>query len=300
MRLPSLRNLQVFEAAARHQNFREAADSLFLTHGAVVRQVKALEAELGVELFARVGRRVVLTQHGQRLQIAMSNALKLITETTNELRWESTPSTNHLAVTVVPSFASRWLAARLCDFHARHPEVTVELIPTIAPLDLVAKQIPLGIRMGSGNWNGLEAERLAAEALFPVASAGGVEGFDELPASVRDMQHYPLLNPYDEWERWFKRAGVMTPPAVSGMTYEDSTLLLRAVEERKGIALGRKWLVTDSIKDGKLVRLPGPSIPVNRDYYLVRPRSTPLTPAMRCFMSWIREQIEHDSADDDA
>ncbi|WDD91543.1 LysR substrate-binding domain-containing protein [Burkholderia sp. FERM BP-3421] len=291
MRLPSLRNLQVFEAAARHQSFREAANSLFLTHGAVGRQVKALEAELGVELFARVGRRVVLTPHGHRLQLAMSSALKLITDTSNELRREAKQSASRLPVTVVPSFATRWLAERLPDFHEQHPEITVELIPTIVPLDLSAKQIPLGIRMGYGNWDGLEAERLAIEYLFPVVAASGVEGFENLPESAQDMLRYPLLNPYDEWERWFKRCGVIAPPMAGGMTYEDSSLLLRAVEERKGIALGRKWLVAGARRDGRLIRLPGPTIRANRDYYLVYPKGAPLPAAARVFVAWLQQEI---------
>ncbi len=204
MRLPSLRNLQVFEAAARHQSFREAADALFLTHGAVGKQIKALETELGVELFARIGRRVVLTSHGRRLLIAMSEALERISETVGELQQESRHPADRLPVTVVPSFATRWLLPRLKDFHERHPEVTVELVPTVATLDLSAKHIPLGIRMGQGSWSGLEAERLTTEELFPVAAPDGIEGFATLPGSVHDMLSYPLLNPYDEWERWFK------------------------------------------------------------------------------------------------
>ncbi|MFM0047365.1 LysR substrate-binding domain-containing protein [Paraburkholderia sediminicola] len=297
MRLPSLRNLQVFESAARHRSFREAADAMFLTHGAVGKQIKALEAELGVELFARVGRRVVLTQYGQRLLITMSDTLQRISETVGELRRESRRPTSRLPVTVVPSFATRWLGPRLDDFLERHPEIAVELIPTVATLDLLGKHIPLGIRMGAGKWDGLEAERLATEVLFPVAAARGVEGFDALPASARQMLRYPLLNPYDEWEHWFKRAGVRAPFTASGATYEDSLQLLRAVEERKGIALGRKWLVMDAIKEGRLARMPGPMIRTTNAYYLVYPKAYPLPAAAQVFVSWIREQIQLCHAD---
>ncbi|MFM0643884.1 LysR substrate-binding domain-containing protein [Paraburkholderia bryophila] len=287
--------MQVFEAAARHQNFREAAQSLFLTHGAVTRQVKALEAEMGVKLFARVGRRVVLTQHGQRLQLAMSGALQLISDIVNELRQEIRLSPGRLPVTVVPSFANRWLMARIPDFHACHPTITVELVVTIATLDLSAKQIPLGIRSGNGKWDGLTAEKLATETLFPVVSPAGVEGFDDLPPSCpNDMLRYPLLNPYDEWERWFKRAGVNAACALRGATYEDSSLLLRAVEERKGIALGRNWLVSDAIRDGVLLRLPGPAIQARLDYYVVYPTAYPLSDTARTFITWLQAQTANE------
>ncbi|MCX4161856.1 MULTISPECIES: LysR substrate-binding domain-containing protein [Paraburkholderia] len=298
MRLPSLRNLQVFEAAARYQSFREAAQSLFLTHGAVTRQVKALEEEMGIKLFARVGRRVVLTQHGQRLQLAMSGALQLISDAVNELRQETRPSPGRLRVTVVPSFANRWLMARIADFHAHHPSITVELVVTIAALDLSEKQIPLGIRTGNGKWDGLAAEKLATETLFPVISSAGVEGYDDLPSCPNDMLRYPLLNPYDEWERWFKRAGVNPASALHGTTYEDSSLLLRAVEERKGIALGRNWLVSDAIRDGVLRRLPGPAIQARLDYYVVYPTSYPLSDIARAFITWLHAQTANEPAHD--
>ncbi|WP_167242701.1 LysR substrate-binding domain-containing protein [Burkholderia sp. Cy-637] len=291
MRLPSLRNLQVFETAARHQSFREAADALFLTHGAVGKQIKALETELGVELFARIGRRVVLTSHGRRLLIAMSEALERISETVGELQQESRHPADRLPVTVVPSFATRWLLPRLADFHERHPEVTVELVPTVATLDLSAKHIPLGIRMGQGSWSGLEAERLTTEELFPVAAPDGIEGFASLPGSVRDMLRYPLLNPYDEWERWFKRAGIKTPVSARGPTYQDASQLLRAAEERKGVALGRRWLAMDAIREGRLVRLQGPAMPTAHAYFLVRPKAHPFPAAAQAFVAWIRHQI---------
>lgn len=293
MRLPSLRNLQVFESAARHKSFREAADAMFLTHSAVGKQIKALEVDLGVELFVRVGRRVVLTQHGERLLSTMSDALQQISATIDELRSESLHPTNRLPITVVPSFAARWLSPRLGDFHARHPEIIVELIPTIATLDLSAKQIPLGIRMGAGNWDGLEAERLAREVLIPVVAADGVEGFDALPISVHDVIRYPLLNPYDEWEQWFKCAAVKGQPVTTGTTYEDSLMLLRAVEERRGIALGRKWLVMDAIKNGRLVRIPGPTIKTKAAYYLVYPKAVPIRADVKLFVSWIKEQVQY-------
>ncbi|WP_186267477.1 LysR substrate-binding domain-containing protein [Burkholderia gladioli] len=286
-----MRNLQVFEAAARHQSFREAADALFLTHGAVGKQIKALETELGVELFARIGRRVVLTSHGRRLLIAMSEALERISETVSELQQESRHPADRLPVTVVPSFATRWLLPRLKDFHERHPEVTVELVPTVATLDLSAKHIPLGIRMGQGSWSGLEAERLTTEELFPVAAPDGIEGFATLPGSVHDMLSYTLLNPYDEWERWFKRAGIKTPVCARGPTYQDASQLLRAAEERKGVALGRRWLAMDAIREGRLVRLQGPAMPTTHAYFLVRPKAHPLPAAAQAFVSWIRHQI---------
>ncbi|HYD79208.1 MAG TPA: LysR substrate-binding domain-containing protein [Paucimonas sp.] len=291
MTLPSLRNLQVFEAAARHQNFRAAADALFLTHGAVSRQVRALEAELGVQLFARVGQRVVLTPQGKRLQTAVAKALKLMSEATAELRNETAQSGGRLTVTMLPSFATRWLLPRLPDFQARHPDIVVDVIATVSMLDLAERKIQLGIRYGRGKWEGVVAERLARETQFPVAAAGGIRGYPGLPRSAHALREYPLLNPYDEWERWFRRAGVIAHVPDTAPTFSDMGMLLQAAERGQGIALGRKWLVDDAIAAGELVRLPGPAMPSPRSYYLIRPENQPLTPQAEAFSAWLKKTM---------
>jgi LysR family glycine cleavage system transcriptional activator len=294
MALPSLRSLQIFEKAAQYESFRAAADALFLTHGAVSRQIRALEVELGFELFTRSGRRVVLTPAGRRLQSVVAAALDLIGGSIGELRQEAKQSASRLTVTVLPAFAARWLMPRIADFEARHPDIALELIATIAPLDLAAKQIALGIRNGSGKWDRLTAERLAVETQFPVAAAAGITGSSGLPESVHDIPGYPLLNPYDDWETWFRSAGVTVRAPSQGTTYEDASLLLKAAEQGAGIALGRKWLVADALKAGTLVRLPGPAIASRRDYYLVRPEDQPLSPAAHAFASWLHEQMREE------
>jgi LysR family transcriptional regulator, glycine cleavage system transcriptional activator len=291
MALPSLRNLQVFEVAARHPTLRAAADALFLTHGAVSRQIRALEAELGVALFTRTRQGMVLTPQGQRLQASVAEALKLMSDATVTLGHEARNSSARLVVTVLPSFAARWLLPRLPDFHSRHPDITVELISAMAPLDLAEKKIDLGIRNGEGTWAGVRSERLAQEKLFPVAARNGIVGHDRLPHSAQQLLEYPLLNPYDDWQRWFSRAGVTARLPFAGKTFNDATLLLQAAEAGVGIALGRKWLVADALDRGILVRLPGPMIVSHRSYYLISPENQPLSLHAEAFTIWIRQRM---------
>jgi LysR family glycine cleavage system transcriptional activator len=292
MTSPSLRNLQVFEVAARMQSFRAAADALFITHGAVSRQVRALEAELGVDLFVRTGQRVVLTAEGQRLQVAVSKGLKLMHDAMSEIEGAARNSSTCLRITVLPSFDSRWLRARLPGFQAQHPEITLEIIATMAVHDLAQQRIHLGIRFGEGKWDGLQAELLARETLFPVAAKGGIGGGNRLPRTARSILNYPLLNPYDEWNAWLKRAGVIATASEDGRTYADAAQLLQAAEEGHGIALGRKWLVADAIAEGKLLRLPGPEIKSKRAYYFVYPGDIPLPPPAKVFMQWLKAEMD--------
>ena len=289
MAQPSLRNLQVFEVAARHRSFRAAAEELFLTHGAISRQVRALEAELGVDLFVRTGRRVVLTPQGQRLQEAVAEGLNIFAKAMANLKTEAHAGATRLMVTVPPAFAGRWLAPRMINFHAHHPDIQVELVATMSMLNLGAKQIQLGIRYGEGKWDGMTAERLARETLFPVAASKGIKGYANFPSSAHELLQYPLLNPYDEWERWFRRAGVIAPLPEAGRTFSDASALMAATERGVGVVLGRYWLVADALKAGTLVRLPGPAITASRTYYLIHPSGQPLTPNALTFVSWLRK-----------
>lgn len=291
MPLPSLRNLQVFEAAARHRSFRAAAQALFLTPGAISRQVRALEAAMGVALFVRAGQGVVLTLQGQRLQEAVAQALSLMSDAVAALSLAAEGASARLTVTALPSFASRWLLPRLSDFEARHPGVKVELIATTTPLQLAEQGIDLGIRYGGGRWNGVVAERLAREQLFPVAAKSGIAGHDGLPRSAQALLQYPLLNPYDDWERWFRRAGVTARSPFTGTTFDDASSLLLGAERGDGIALGRKWLVVDALAAGTLIRLPGPMITAPRAYYLIYPENQPLSPHAEAFAAWIRHRM---------
>jgi LysR family glycine cleavage system transcriptional activator len=291
MALPSLRSLQIFEIAARHESFRAAADSLYLTHGAVSRQVRALEAEIGVELFSRVGKKVVLTAQGKRLQIAVAKGLKVMEDATTSLCRKRSKATKRLAITVLPSFGSRWLLPRLADFHARHPEISVDLVATLATLNMEEANVQVGIRNGGGRWSGVKSELLARDSYFPVIGKNGVLGHSNFPRTARMLLKYPLLNPGEAWERWFRRAGVIAEIPRNGTIFNDANLLFQAAENGQGIALGRTGLVADALDAGTLVRLPGPTIMAPQSYYLVFPANKPISDEAQKFAVWIREQM---------
>ena len=281
VKLPSLHNLYVFSVAAQQQSFRQAAAKLYVTPGAVSRQVRALEAELGVPLFQRVNQRVVLTPAGQQLQLQLQQAFALIATASAEVQMNATREPATLRLTVLPSVYQYFLADRLPQFRQLHPDIKVTVVPTMAVLDLAEKQLDFGIRNGHGHWPGLISQALQTETLFPVVATSL---YQAEPATL--LQTMPLLNPYDDWARWFRQAGLPLPQQPDAASFPDKSALLDAVLAQQGIALLPELLCRDLLASGQLSRIPGPAIQASRAYYLVWPQR-PLSTEATGFRDWL-------------
>src|SRR3546814_1000263 len=155
-RLPSLNALRAFEAAARLGGFSRAADELHVTHAAVSRHVRGLEDRLGVLLFRRLHKAVVLTDAGRRYQARLTEAFDLIAAATEAL---AAAGSEVLSLSVEPAFAARWLVPRLGRFYARHPGIELDIDPTPRIVDFRRDAVDLAIRYGSGGWAGVVADR---------------------------------------------------------------------------------------------------------------------------------------------
>lgn len=251
--LPALNAIRAFEAAARHENFSRAADELFVTHGAVSHQVRALEEELGVQLFTRNGKRLCLTDAGMRYAQQIRTALMVIADATRDVR--ASDRDRRLVVSMLSSFAARFITPRIGTFIERHPEIDVELQSTNSLTDFARDDVDLAIRFGFGSYPGLHVEPLFEEVFFP-ACAPTLNG-GKLPQTPADLVHYPLLRSDDElWRPWFDAAGLdtLTEPK-RGILYQDSSNLLLAAIEGQGIALVRRSLAVHDLLDGRIVRL---------------------------------------------
>ena len=119
-RLPPLTTLPVLEAASRLGSFSLAADELHVTHGAISHQIRSLEEYLGISLFARIGRRVELTPEGAALADKVREALQQVATAVDAI--SPAARENKLVISVLPSFASRWLMPRLGRFLEAHPQ----------------------------------------------------------------------------------------------------------------------------------------------------------------------------------
>ncbi|KHK60982.1 XRE family transcriptional regulator [Burkholderia sp. A9] len=287
--LPALNAIRAFEAAARHENFSRAADELYVTHGAVSHQVRALEEELGVQLFTRNGKRLCLTDAGMRYAQQVRGALMVIADATREVR--ASDRGRRLVVSMLSSFAARFITPRIGTFIERHPEIDVELQSTNSLTDFARDDVDLAIRFGSGSYPGLHVEPLFEEVFFPACSPTLNGG--KLPQTPADLAHYNLLRSDDElWRPWFDAAGLdtLTEPK-RGILYQDSSNLLLAAIDGQGIALVRRSLAVHDLLDGRLVRLFDIDGQSPWHYFFVCPPPLLNTPRVQAFRTWLLQEV---------
>ena len=212
-RLPPLNALRSYEAAARHLSFTRAAGELGVTPAAVSHQVKMLEDHLGVALFQRVNRQLVLTEAGGACLPGIRAAFEGLSTAIDSISVAGRSGV--LTVSVAPSFASKWLLPRLERFKAIHPDIDVRVSASMQLVDFAGGEIDVAIRYGSGRYPGLASERLIDEAVIPVCSPKLLEG-PNAPRTPADVRAHTLLHddsPDDDascptWEMWLRAAGI--------------------------------------------------------------------------------------------
>ena len=291
VRLPPMQALRAFEAAARVQSLTKAAQSLNLTHGAISHQIKSLEGDLGVHLIERAGRGIRLTDEGERFARRVRTAFAELTAAVTEIASRANP--RQLRVSVVPSFAARWLLPRIGRFVAAYPDVDLDVRANSANIDFANDDTDMAIRYGFGEWPGLGVEFLLEDRFFPVCSPRIENG--RLPQRPSDLANYPLLRSEDElWKPWFEAAGLDWPEPERGPMFNDSAHLIQAAAEGQGIALARTTLLGTDERNGVLVRLFDIELPSARKHYLVYPARTASSAKLALFRTWLHDEIEQD------
>ena len=290
-RLPPMQALRAFEATARERSLTRAAESLHLTHGAISHQIKALEADLGVRLVERAGRGIRLTDEGERLAGRVRASLAELAAAVREVVDRANP--RQLRVSVMPSFAARWLLPRIGSFLAAHPDIDLDVRANNALVDFEREDVDVAIRLGGGDYPGLNTEHLMDEIYFPVCSpkiAGG-----RLPARPADLSRYLLLRSEREfWQPWFAAAGLDWPEPTRGPMFNDTAHMMQAAIEGQGIALARSSLIGNDLANGVLVRLFDITVPSPHRYFLVYPPRLADSPKLARFRAWLKSEIAGD------
>jgi LysR family glycine cleavage system transcriptional activator len=285
--LPPLETFRFFEAAARHLNFTHAAEEMHVTHGAVSQRIKRLEEHLGMSLFRRDGRRMLLTDEGRRLLERVRTAISELAEGVEAIR----SSNRHriLTVSVMPAFATYWLLPRLAEFMERHPDIEVNIQPTLSLTDFARDEVDMAVRFGPGTWPGLTSKKLYDEELVPVCSPAFRGG--RLPRSPSDLLKMPLL--HDErqpWSLWFKAVGLDYRDTGQGPRYSEQTILLAAAIAGLGAALARALFVQPDLQSGRLIRLFPHSVRMKFSYFILYPPGSEPLGKIQAFQAWLLEQ----------
>ena len=289
-KLPNLAALRAFEAAARHDSFSRAAEEIHVTPGAISHQIRALEEELGLPLFTRNGKRIAITEAGQRFAASIRHALTEIATAAEMLQQQG--HQQRLVVSSPPSFASRWLAPRLWKFIDRYPDIEVILQSSSHLNDLARDGIDVGVRFGLGNYPGLKSELMMEDFYYPVASPNYRQG--RLPSSPQQLRDCVLLRMdglQESWLPWFRLAGLDLPDPAGGLVTQDSSLTLRAAADGAGVALTRHAIASQEIAAGELVRLFDVAWKSERAYYFVCHAETLGKPQVVHFRAWLQEEI---------
>ncbi len=292
-RLPPLNAMRAFEAAARHGGFAPAAVELNVTAAAISQQVKSLEATLGLKLFRRLARGLVLTDAGRAYLPGLSGGLDLLAQATTQIRGRS--SSGVVTISVLPAFAAGWLVPRLARLRRLHPGLDVVVHAERRLVDFAREDVDLAIRFGRGPFKDLVAHKLMDETVFPVASPRLLHGATPL-TSFADLRRHVLLHhadadplqPWMSWRAWFAREGLAESEAARGLFFDDSLVLLAAAVAGQGIALGRGPHLGEHLAAGRLVRLFTANWRAEWSYYVVTPPAHAARAPVRQFIAWLR------------
>lgn len=292
-RLPPLNALRAFEAAARHESFKAAAEELSVTPAAVGHQIRTLEDFLGVELFVRLNRSVELTDRGRRVLPGLTAAFDSLVDTLAIL--EDPDETNVITVSTVPSFAVKWLIPRLERFNRAHPDYDVRISASVDLVDFRRDHIDCSIRFGRGIYPGLQVSKVLDDTIMPAASPTllGAEGGLKSPA---DLARFPLVHDdslrFDpltpDWRSWLTAAGV--DDVVDwrrGAHFSMPDHALQAAIDGVGIVLARRSIAEQDIASGRLIPLFEAEQPLSMSFWFTTLPEKAEQPRIIAFRDWL-------------
>jgi LysR family glycine cleavage system transcriptional activator len=282
--LPPLAALRAFAVAARHLSFKAAAAELHVTPGAISQQIKNLERALGVRLFVRLNRRLVLSTAGAAYLPTIHAAFDEIASATKRL----TTSQQVLHVSVPPSFATYWLLPRLDRFCRLHQGLELAVDVTMGLANFREDDIDIAVRYGRGQYAGLRSDRLFAVRLVPVCSPALLKDRSE-PARAAALRNKPRLHDKARrnWRSWLDAEGLAEVDATRGPRFSDQTFMLQAALLGQGVALAPDALVAQEIARGRLIALADAGRPNPSAYWCVTPEAHYDDRKVALFRNWL-------------
>lgn len=289
-RLP-LNNLNTFTTAAEVQSFQAAAEVLHVTPSAVSHQIRNLEGLLGYALFDRLDKRVQLTRRGERLFYALRPAFRDIHRATDQAMKQCDRS--GLILSVAPAFATRWLLPRLERFYAEFPEINLSLTATSDMVDFYRDDVDAAIRLGDGRWLGAVSVKLFDMQLVAVCTPERMASLEK-PVTAQRLTELPLVinsSIPDTWEGWFESAGVVLQQPVSGLSVQNASQSLEAIQTGQQICLIDQPFVEKELAEGQLVQMLEHRHHGHRAYYLAMSEEAVNKESLQIFQHWLLQQV---------
>ena len=281
---PPARALAALSQLAALGSLTEAAERLGVTRSALSHRIADLERTLGVALVCKAGRRLRLTEDGERLLAGMGDALERIDATVQSFQRDR----GQIRLSTVSTFASHWLIPRVADFQARHPGLEVAIATTTRPVDLKQEDLDCAIRHGRGAWKGLVATLLFRETLMPIAAP---------PVAARTRPRtgwagIPLIRArsrFMDWTRWQKAHGAVSTPPPKWLTVETRAQALDAALAGAGIALMDMAYIGPHVAADRLRMLAQHPLRLSAGYYFVQAPAARNAHLLQLFRDWVVE-----------
>ncbi|AMF96174.1 transcriptional regulator GcvA [Vibrio fluvialis] len=295
-RLPPLNSLKVFEAAARHLSFTRAAEELFVTQAAVSHQIKALEEFLGLKLFRRRNRSLLLTEEGQSYFLDIKDIFGSLAEATDKLLERSEKGA--LTISLPPSFAIQWLVPRLADFNQQEPDIDVRIKAVDMEEGSLTDDVDVAIYYGRGSWPGLRADKLYQEFLIPLCSPSLLLGSKPL-STLKDLAHHTLLHDTSrkDWKQFAKENGLDSVNVNHGPIFSHSTMVLQAAAHGQGVALGNNVLAQPELDAGRLVAPFDEVLMTKNAFYVVCHEKQADMGRIATFRDWMLKKARREQED---
>ncbi len=292
-KVPPLRSLIAFEAAARRGKFASAAAELNMTQAAISQHIAQLEADLGTPLFDRRHRGVALTTAGAAFLYSVERGLTELSEGAAAARRRSGLQTLHIRTDF--GFAGWWLMSRMPALNALLPGVEVRITTTQAELSPSDRDFDLGIVFGSGDWARCRTIKLFDEEVYPICSPAYLAGrtLPQSAAAIADMRllhlHADKRQRWFDWADWMTEHGVSTTGENQSATFSNFQLVMQAVLMGQGVAIGFVPLIDDMVAAGQVVCLTDRPLKSERGYHLVEPEESVGNPLVQTVRDWLHD-----------
>ncbi len=285
----NLSALRAFEAVARLGSVRAAAIELGVTAGAVSQQILKAEAQLGRQLFERSPKGMMPTKKGEEIAQYLTEGFGAIAR---GVALSEDQSDNTITISVAPIFAAKWLVRRLGDFSKANPNIRLRIDASSVNITPEPGDVDACIRVGMGDWPGVNVEEIINQRVFPVCSPQLANQI----SSVASLKDVPIIreknNQWFNWDVWLSPNGASEDVLGTGPVFSDASLCLDAAAAGQGVFLALETLARDALDQSHLVAaLPG-RFPTKVSYWFVEPVGHKRSDKVKAFRDWIFAELQ--------